>query len=41
MSSTGTPQGPVGLSAAELARWLAAGEITSVDAVQAHLDRIR
>ena len=41
MSSTGTPQGPVGLSAAELARRLAAGEITSVDAVQAHLDRIR
>ena len=41
MASTGAPQGVVGLSAAELAHRLAAGEVTSVEAVQAHLDRIR
>jgi aspartyl-tRNA(Asn)/glutamyl-tRNA(Gln) amidotransferase subunit A len=41
MTTTGTPEGVVGLPAAELARKLAAGEISSVEAVQAHLDRIR
>jgi aspartyl-tRNA(Asn)/glutamyl-tRNA(Gln) amidotransferase subunit A len=40
MTNTGTPQGVVGLSAAELAQQLAAGEVSSVEAVQAHLDRI-
>ncbi|MGQ1797830.1 Asp-tRNA(Asn)/Glu-tRNA(Gln) amidotransferase subunit GatA [Kocuria oceani] len=41
MTTTGTPQGVAGLSAAELAQQLAAGEVSSVEAVQAHLDRIR
>ena len=40
MTTTGSPQGVVGLSAAALAQQLAAGEVSSVEAVQAHLDRI-
>ncbi|MCD1145043.1 Asp-tRNA(Asn)/Glu-tRNA(Gln) amidotransferase subunit GatA [Kocuria sp. LUK] len=40
MPNTGTPQGVVGLTAAELADRLAAGETTSVEAVEAHLARI-
>ena len=40
MTTTGIPEGVVGLPAAELARKLADGELSSVDAVQAHLDRI-
>ena len=40
MSSTENRGGPTGLTAAELAAKLAAGEVTSVEVTRAHLDRI-